>query len=245
MKPSIITPERGYQNNQMDKSIDRLMKGGTYKDQSTICVIPTRGMIHARVIQSWFGLILPMNQKYIRLFMTGMEVGDAYNQAVEYILADPNLSKWKYLMTMEDDNMPPQDGLLRLLESIEGGVDGVKYDCVGGLYWTKGYGGQPMIYGDPKVLPRNFTPQVPKPETMQPANGLGMGFNLYRLSMFKDERLQKPYFKTIQHFIPGQGAAMTTQDLYFYENAVKIGYKVASDNRVRVGHYDAEGDHVW
>ena len=34
-------------------------------------------------------LMPPMNQKFTRIFLTGMEVGDAYTSAVETILANP------------------------------------------------------------------------------------------------------------------------------------------------------------
>jgi hypothetical protein len=141
-------------------------------------------MLSDRVVQSWMGLIRPMNQKCIGpIFFRGYEVGEAYNMAFNFILSNPVLSTWKYVLTIEEDNLPPPDGLIRLYESMD------DYDCVGGLYWTKGEGGQPMIYGDPAVEELNFIPQIPKPDTVQPANGLGMGFNLWKLDMFKDERM--------------------------------------------------------
>ncbi len=244
-EPRIIMPAAGINNDNLTASQDRLIKGQTYKDLSTICVIPTRGVISARVLQSWFSLMSPMNQKFIRMFMVGMEVGEAYSAAIAQILAHPDLSKWKYVLTLEEDNMPPPDGLLKLYESLEGGIDGKKYDCVGGLYWTKGPQGQPMIYGDPDVHPHNFVPQVPKADTVQPCNGLGMGFNLFRMKMFTDKRIPRPWFKTLQEYKPGEGSRAGTQDLYFFGNAGKLGYKFASDNRVKVGHYDIVADIVW
>ena len=179
-QPTIITPEGGFHNKDLKQARTRLLKGNTYKDVSTICVIPTRGVIPARVLQSWFSLIAPMNQKFQRIFMTHMEVGEAYEQAVAFILANPELSTWKYMLTLEEDNMPPPDGLLKLLEAIESGP----YDAVGGLYWTKGPEGQPMCYGQKGVLPLNFIPQVPPADIIHPCNGLGMGFTLFRLSIF-------------------------------------------------------------
>ena len=245
MEPKIITPEGGFHNADPERSRNRLIKGNTYRNLSTICIVPTRGMIHARVIQSWFSLMAPMNQKFIRVFLTGMEVGDAYSQAVSWIAADPELRNWTYLLTLEEDNMPPPDGLLRLIEAIEGRVDGVKYAAVGGLYWTKGEQGQPMIYGNPLEAPLNFIPQMPQPETVQRCNGLGMGFTLFRMSMLLDERLGTPLFKTEQSFTPGVGARSYTQDLHFFERAGKWGYHFACDTRVKVGHYDANTDLVW
>ena len=162
MKPQIVIPDLGAHNKDLEASRDRLFKGTTYRDLSTICIIATRGLIHAKVLQSWFGLMTAMNQKFIRLFAMGMEVGQAYNSMVEFILGHSDLSKWPYILTLEEDNMPPPDGLLKLYESMD------KFDVVQGLYWTKGEGGQPMIYGDPGVMPKNFIPQVPKIDTVQP-----------------------------------------------------------------------------
>lgn len=242
MEPQIVMPEfKGRHNSNIEGATKRLEKGGGYKDQSTIIISPSRGMMPCKVVQNWMNLMRPMNQKVMGvMFALGMEVGEAYNQTIQSILDHPELSKWKYILTIEDDNMPPADGLLKLYEAIEGKVDGNKYDVVGGLYWTKGEGGQPMIYGDPKVMPKNFMPQVPLENTVQPANGLGMGFNLWRLDMFKDPNLRKPWFVTKQS--DGQ---QYTQDLWFFEDAAKHGYKFACDTRVKVGHYDFNTDIIW
>ncbi len=248
MIPAIVTEQLnlGINNADLVRAAERLQKGGTYRDLSTIIVCPTRGVIPDRVVQAWMGLIRPMNQKVIGpLFFRGYEVGAAYSMAVQMVLDNPELSNWKYICTIEEDNIPPPDGLLKLYEAMEGGVDGVTYDGVGGLYWTKGEGGQPMIYGDPAVEPMNFIPQVPRPDCVQPANGLGMGFNLFRVSMLKDERLERPLFQTKQEYKPEGGSRLYTQDLFFYENARKLGYKFACDTRVRVGHLDPATDVVW
>jgi hypothetical protein len=36
-----------------------------------------------------------------------------------------------------------------------------------------------------------------------------------------------------------------TQDLYFMANERRAGYKIASDNRVKVGHFDPVNRIVW
>jgi hypothetical protein len=232
--PKIIVPDYGYHNKDLDASAKRLEKSQSHQDLSTIIISPTRGMIPARVVQSWQGLIKPMNQKIVGpMFAIGMEVGRAYDAMIESILANPDLAQFKFLLTIEEDNCPPPDGLIKLYEGMD------DFDVIGGLYWTKGPGGQPMIYGDPKVMPRNFIPQIPIQGTIQPANGLGMGFTLFKLDMFK--KLPKPWFKTCAEIVPGKGVSVYTQDLYFFENASKAGFKFASDNRILVGHYDHAG----
>lgn len=238
-EPKVYMPEVGVHNRDLDASIGRLERSQSYRDLSTIIICPTRGQIPARVVQSWMGLMRPMNQKVIGpLFAIGMEVGAAYNSMVEMVLNNPELSKWKYILTIEEDNAPPADGLLKLYESMD------KYDVVQGLYWTKGEGGQPMIYGDPNVVPKSFIPQKPIPETVMHCNGLGMGFNLFKIDIFRNPELPKPWFKTLQE-VTGGGARAYTQDLYFFENAAKCGYRFACDTRVKTGHYDFANDIMW
>lgn len=216
----------------------RVIAGNTYKDVSTIIIIPTRGLIHCKAVASWWSLIQPMNQKVTKVFAAGMEVGDAYNNMIEQILLNPDLAKWKYILTMEEDNLPPPDGLIRLYEHAE------EYDVIGGLYWTKGEEGQPMIYGEGKEGDLHFRPQPPVRE-IQECDGLGMGFTLFKMDIFKDGRVPKPWFKTLNEWDPQKGAKIYTQDLYFFENIRKLGYKVACDTRVRVGHLDPASEVVW
>ena len=235
---AFIQNDVGIHNGQIGDSVARLIRGNTYKDLSTIWITPTRGSLKPRVVASWMTLMRPMNQPFVGpLFIEEDEVGVAYQKAFDMILDHPDLAKWKYVLTCEDDNLPPSDGLMKLYESIE-----KEYDCVAGLYWTKGEAGQPMIYGDVSVMPRNFVPQVPKLDTLQPCNGLGMGFNLWRLDSFRSKLkdMPKPWFKTVQ-----QKDAQFTQDLWFYNEAAKYGFRVACDTRVKVGHLDRETGIVW
>jgi len=88
-------------------------------------------------------------------------------------------------------------------------------------------------------------PQVPIPDTIQECCGLSMGFTLWRLKTFKDDRLKKPWFRTI-----AGKEGVGTQDLQFWTDARKYGYRCAVDTRVLVGHYDYDGkfgaaDTVW
>lgn len=241
MKSQIVIENyspQGINNTNFLQSIERLEKGKGYRDLSTICIVPTRGMIPAKVTQAWMGMIAPMNQKFTRIFIIGMEVGAAYNVAIEQILSNPDLASWKYILTLEEDNIPSPDGLIKLYENID------DYAVLGGLYWTKGEGGQPMIYGDPNDPEMNFRPQTPHLE-IQPCNGLGMGFTLFKIDLFKDPKIEKPWFKTCQEWDSQKGVKVYTQDLYFFEKIRKLGYKVACDTRVKVGHYDINMDIVW
>lgn len=237
IKPQIVI--HGFEGYHNEKPNKENLKKNAYKDLSTICIVPTRGTIPAKVVQSWMGLMTPMNQKFLRMFAIGLEVGAAYSSAIEQVLSHPELSNWKYILTLEEDNCPPPDGLLKLYDHME------EYDVIGGLYWTKGVDGKPMCYGKPDVFPSNFVPFMPDPDTVTRCNGLGMGFTLFKLDIFKNKKLQKPFFETFQKYIPGKGAEGYTQDLKFFENARALGYKFACDSRVKVGHYDFASDQMW
>lgn len=234
----IIGGDPGFHNKSLKKSAERIKEGKGYRDLSTICVVPTRGVIDVLVVERWMSMMLPMNQRFVRLFIRGMEVGDAYNAAVETILGNPGLADFKYMLTLEEDNTPPPDGLLKLYESMD------EYAIVGGLYFTKGEGGQPMIYGDPKAV-LGFQPQVPRVNQVQECNGLGMGFTLFDIDLFRDKRIEKPWFRTVQQWDPMTGAEAGTQDLHFMSKVRKAGYRIASDNRVKVGHVDTTTGVIW
>lgn len=200
-------------------------------------VIPAGEMIPAKVALSHWNLAFPPNNGVCRILAQGMEVGDAYSTALEQILAHPELGQWEYVLTIEHDNMPPADGVVKLVEQLENHPE---LSCVGGLYFTKGEGGVAQIWGDPKDPVVNFRPQPPDLNGgLVECCGTGMGFNLFRLKMFKDENLRKPWFVTQVK------EGTSTQDLYFWADARKYGYRCAIDCSVKVGHYDASTDTVW
>ena len=243
MEPQIISSyDGGKHSANLEQTISRLTREGSYKDLSCIQIVPCFGTIPTRVVASWLNLYSPPNAKFVRLFAVGMEVGHAFTSCIENILAHPELSKFRYIVTLEHDNIPPPDGIVKLLAQME---EHPEYSCIGGLYFTQGPGGVAQIWGDPKDPVTNFRPQVPVPNTVQECCGTGMGFNVWRLDMFKDPNLRRPWFKTQTE------GGVGTQDLYFWSDARKHGHRCAIDTSIRVGHYDHEGkrggipDMVW
>lgn len=232
-KPQIVIQDNIGHHNRLPE--DHKQKKNAYRDQSTIMIVPCLDKIASKVVQNWMSFQSPMNQKFTRIFVMNMEVGAAYSQTIEMILAHPELSKWKYIMTLEHDNMVTPDVLLRLLEDIELG-----YDAVGSLYYTKGIDGKPMCYGRPLDYPVNFAPFQPAENAVTQCNGLGMGATLFRMEMLKDPRLPKPLFETVQ-----TNTESFTQDLKFFFEAGKLGYKFACSTRTLTGHYDINEDHTW
>jgi hypothetical protein len=241
MKPQLILQElrtEGINNGAPGKTLSRLKESASWKRQRIVVLIPAGNSIPVKVYLSHLSLAFPPNNGVARIAAVGMEVGEAYSTAIDQVLSHPDLSQWEYILTVEHDNMPPGDGVIRLLEAMEKTKH--KYACIGGLYFTKGYGGQPQIWGDPRDPILNFRPQLPDPNGgLVECNGTGMGFNLWQLKMFKDKKLRKPWFVTQKK----DGVA--TQDLYFASDAKKHGYRFAVDCSIKVGHYSIEDDVVW
>lgn len=231
------TDQSGRHNADLAGSTARVLRGATWKRQRVVMMIPAAETIPAKVYLSHCSLIFPPNQAAHRMLALGHEVGEAYSRAIAEILSHPELSTWEYLLTVEHDNAPPPDGLLKLIARLESHPE---FACIGGLYWTKGENGVPQIWGDPHDPILNFRPQPPRDGELVECCGTGMGFNLWRLQMFKDERLPRPWFQT-----KASASGVGTQDLAFWSEARKLGYRCAIDCDVRVGHYDSGQDVMW
>lgn len=279
------------------ESFNQLPKGKVFQDLSTVLILPTPGVseekksltcgecghtneytavtssgLHPMFVEAWKNkLIRPMNVPFLEMIITGMEVGAAYSHAIEAILSNPQLAKFKYILTLEHDNIVPlmpgtQGPLMTLYETM-----GKGFDVVGGLYWTKGYPSLPLIYGNPA----NTDPTLPEgmfhvryASSVQDAtrtnevnsdgsdwhdgeivecNGLGMGFTLFKTDIFRDDRFEKPWFKTLGDHgtVEQPGVRQYTQDLYFFEQARKLGYRCAVDTRVKLGHLDLKSGEIF
>jgi hypothetical protein len=251
-------------------------RGERYLDQSTIVVVPTRGQVDSRVIESWMGLMsmAPPNQKRLGpLFARGYKVEAAYNALVKRILADSHLSKARYLLTLEDDNLPPADAHLRLLETMEEGPpDGGEWAAVSGLYHTKDVNRTPLVCGDPGSLAedgsvdfraadkRMLAQALAQGQHVVECNGIPQGCALWRLDLFRE--IEPPWFVTpgdrllvggvLKHpreIVPEDAGKEIhkglSQDLYFAWRARKAGKRFAVDLRVAVGHLDVATGRVY
>jgi len=243
MKPQLVVSDfGGAHNKDLSKTVARLDRGKSWKKQRMVVILPAADLVSAKCVLSWWNLAFPPNNGVAKIIAQGYEVGDAYSTAIEQILAHPELSQWEYILTLEHDNAPPGDGVIRLVEQMELHPE---FACIGGLYFTKGEGGVAQIWGDPRDPVINFRPQLPDPNGgLVECCGTGMGFNLWRMSLFKDPKLRKPWFVTQTK------DGVSTQDLYAWNDFRKHGYRCAIDCSVKVGHYDLSGafgipDMMW
>lgn len=239
MKPEFISSyDGGRHSADLTATLSKLEYRGEYRDLSCIVVIPALGTVPTKAVASWWNLFFPPNQKVVKLFAVGMEVGAAYSDTIAMILDHPDLSQYKYLVTIEHDNVIPADGIVKLLAQMEAHPE---YSAIGGLYFTKGEGGVAQIWGNPNEHPLNFKPQLPRPAELVECCGTGMGLTAFRLGMFKDQRLRKPWFKTTSSMAEG----LMTQDLYAWQDFRKHGHRCAIDCSVLVGHLDQLTGLVW
>jgi len=251
-----------------------ILKGNTYQDYSTLIVIATRGRkeiklkvpcecpkcgetfeketktdvwvgFHPWVVESWKRLLKPMNVPIMEMVISGYEVGEAYCKAIESLLTNPQLSNFKYVLFMEDDviipYMPDTFGpLVELYKNLE------KFDVASGLYWTKGEPSLPLVYGTGNINePAPFAVNLDwKAGDVVEVNGCGMGFTLMKRKIFEDRRLSQPYFKSFQQ-ITTTVMKQSTQDLYFYENIKKLGYRICVDTNIKCGHLDVVTETIY
>jgi len=230
----VVQDFAGWHNGEFEQGRSRVIEGGSWKRQRIVMVIPAGASIPSKVALSLWNLSLPPNNPVMRILAIGMEVGEAYSNAVEGILDEPSLSDWEYMLTCEHDNLPRPNSLLKLLARMEAHPE---IHAISGLYFQKGEGGWPQIWGDPRDPLPNFRPQPPVNGELVECCAIGMGFTLWRLAMFRDQRLRRPWFQT-------QREPMMSQDLFFWHDAREHGYRCAVDCDVRVGHMDSNG-FVW
>lgn len=227
----------GRHNANLEASAARITEGATWKKQRTIMLLPSATMVPAKCALSWMNMITPPNQPFLRWLLLGDEVGVAYSNAIEQIVSHPDLSQWEFILTVEHDNAVPSDGLLKLIAEMDKHPE---LDAIGGLYWTKGEGGVPQIWGDISDPVVNYRPVPPKQNQLVETYGTGMGFTLFRMRMFKEWSGAKPIFQT-----KASAQGVGTQDLAMWSEARKQGRRCAIDCSVLVGHLDVQSGVMW
>lgn len=245
LERAIKSPPEGLHNAQtylrQQEWFDEVKRGDSYENRSVIEVIPAVKPVAAAVWSSWLTLMTPANHKVHRMCMSDYEVGDAYEHAIDNILAKADLRDFSAVLTLETDNVIPPYAILRLFDDMAE----AKVDVIGAMYWGKGPGGVPMAYGRYGDSPTNFRPFVPPANSVTRVNGVGMGCTLFKMDVFR--RVSKPWFKTFQSWTANVGMeSMATQDLFFAKKAsAEAGIKFAVSTNVLVGHLDEETGIIW
>jgi hypothetical protein len=240
----ILMIGEGIHNKDLEAASRRLTEIGSWKKQRIVYIIPGGNKIMPEVYLSHRNLVFPPNQAMVPMFIKGAEVGAAFQAAIDITLANPGLRDFEYVLTIEHDNICSQGNeVLKLLSAMEKNPE---YAAISGLYWTKGEGGVPQIWGDIRDPVQNYRPQIPVPGQVIESYGIGMGFALYRMSMFREleaKKVEKPWFKTLGKDPDDRGVG--TQDLYFWGQVARPnGFRCAVDCSTTVGHIADDG-RIW
>ena len=250
-----------------EKSENLFITGDSYRSYPTIIITPTRGRqdvefvcecgkkhkknvysgIHPWVIEGWKRLIKPMNSPVIDIIIGNMEVGEAYNTAIDHILKDQSLASFKYFLFLEDDIIVPNPlpnsygSLITLYKHLD------TYDVASGLYWTKSDPSLPLVYGDGNIDQENqfMVNNNWKTGDVVEVNGCGMGLTVMKRSLFEDTRIEKPWFKTCTEVNANGVTEQSTQDLYIYKKIKKLGYRICVDTSLRASHLDVNTEVIY
>lgn len=238
--------------NYVEKDLQTYVNLNSYQDKSIVCIIPTRGSVDIQVVDSWFKLVTPVNNKFTKLFMANGEIAEAYNTGVLMALNNPLLSNYRFLLTMEDDNIPPPDGILKLIDSfLEHEKSGDKYWALSGIYWTKPSRDciehAPIAWGCVEDGEWNMkAPPLVEDGSVTQCCLIPQGFTLYDMELFR--KIPYPWFKVVD-FNPINNdinwEAPATQDSYFFKKVWDAGYKVGVRADVKVGHLDPKTKQIW
>jgi hypothetical protein len=240
----ITNVDFGHFNRDLWATNARLSAEGMWKKQRIAWIIPGGAKIDPEVYIAHRSLVFPPNQAMTPIYVRNAEVGHAFDESINACLDHPDIKQWEYILTIESDNIPQPNGVLQLIKAME---KNPQFDAISGLYFTKGEGGQPQIWGDINDPVENYRPQPPVPGKVIECWGIGMGFVLYRMAMFhklKERKVPRPWFKTLGREPEDKGVG--TQDLYFWGRVARPnGFRCAVDCDTLVGHFDNRTGIVW
>lgn len=156
----------------------------------------------------------------------GLNVDEARNRCAEEVLkrdAD-------YLLFIDDDIIPPKDGLNRLLDLVESG-----YEIASGNYYLKGtefLSAHTQLNDDGIVTAINRIPNLPDKFI---SNWLiGLGFCLINTNIFRQAR--RPWFKC--YSIDKHTDNDINEDAHFCELCLDNGYRIIVDKTIECLHVD-------
>lgn len=153
----------------------------------------------------------------------GMTVDGAYNHAVKIALED----NADFILTVEDDTFPPEDGFVKLFKSYRNS----KEKCiVGGWYPRKNKSRQ----GTAIIIKDGYRTDLEPDGNIHEVYSVPMGFTLFPVSLFKE--LEKPYFMTTDSL---------TQDSFISQKARDKNYKLLIDTSIMCKHLDKETNTMY
>lgn len=240
MEPELLVfDQQGHFSRDLQVTRKNLIRRGIHKPQRIVLVYPAIAPVDPKVMFSQWNILFPQNQRVQRVLALGQEVGHAYANAFESVLTHPEYGQYEFFLTMETDNMPPPDGVVKLLAQMEAHPE---FTAIAGLYFTKGDQGYAMIMGDPNE-PMNFRPQPPIDGELIECCAVPTGFTLWRMADFRASARRA----ADSDWFLGQTdlGGVVSPDIHFWTKARPLGFRCAVDCDVKVGHYDLEAGIIY
>lgn len=206
-----------------------VVEGEGYVEKSTCLIVPT-SVVDGRVYISHMSLFWPFNVP--KEFVASYKVEDpavAYEKLCEAAIAKGTA----YLLTLEDDILPPQDAIIRLHKTM---LEHPEFDGISALYFSRRAEVVPLLVGFPDRPGDGTIRVVPEQPGLVEVNVIPMGFALWKSSLF--ELVERPWFKT-------DVDRGMSQDSYFCHAARAAGRRFAVDTSLRVGHLDVRSGKVF
>jgi len=195
-----------------------------------ICTPTKNGLLSINAHLAHTGVGSPLNTSTVRLLVEGKPVDKARNELVE--LAQKH--KAKYLFFLDDDTLPPQYSLLRLLALLQRNPKTGKEERVAsGVYYTKSV---PPI---PVLLKKNWPGGYTNWEfgDIFEVDYIGLGCALIDMRIFSE--IDKPYFSYHKGSAdPNEYQGTIGEDVYFCEKVRNAGYKIWVDAGIQCEHED-------
>ena len=185
-----------------------------------------------RPVSPWWAVSLatmdwPMGIDINYCIVEGMEVGEARNRIAEEALR----AGTKYLWFLDDDTAPPRHAAKKLITVLQQEPD---VAVCGGIYCTKSDVPEPIV--QEKLRDGVFWNW--KPGDVFDCEGMGTGCMMIRVDAFN--KVERPWFKTVDTIDYGAGEYKQTDDLYFCDKLVKLGMRIVAHGGVLPVHWDVK-----
>ena len=212
---------------------------GSHKRPVFLKVLPTFGKIDITFLLACERMMTPVNSIIEAITIVGKEIGDARNNAIDFVLSRPKDKRPDYIFFLGDDIIPGPLSLICLYEIIKKG----QWDILSALYYVKeDFYPIPLLWREeiPGLLVEGKHYKLG--ETVE-SDICGFDFTLCRPEIF--EKIEYPWFRTGPTINESRGIWLHTEDVWAVKGCQKAGGKVGVATSVRVGHLDVNTGEVY
>jgi hypothetical protein len=196
------------------------------KELNIVIATPSvRAEVPMQFHQAVIAMLLKTREKYPNMKFATMTAGNTYVHMARQQMTDSFIDNTEgdYMLWIDDDNIPPEDGLIRLLEREK--------DVIGGLYFKRKAPYEPIIM----MKRRQGIGSERRADLYR--KGMGKPFKVHSTGfgfmLVKREVLEQMRAMRMSHFSMKVGLG---EDIWFCIQAQGAGYDIWIDPLVEVGH---------